>query len=142
MSSADFKPIIKKSTLSSKKVDIAGTSDFSRNTKVNDSIPKEPLIQKKPKINNEDTSQNSVKTVDDDNYKKRAIKTQKMSPDVILKINTLKPYIKDLEELNANGTPSINEIIDMLVDNYVNTKLTTRQLEGYKAVYQNLYEHL
>lgn len=65
-----------------------------------------------------------------------------MSPDVILKINTLKPYIKDLEELNANGTPSINEIIDMLVDNYVNTKLTTRQLEGYKAVYQNLYEHL
>lgn len=140
MSSADFKPIIKKSTLSSKKVDIAGTSDFSRTTKVTDSISKKQLIQKKPN-NNDDTSQNPVNHVDD-NYKKRATKTQKMSPDVILKINTLKPYIKDLEELNANGTPSINEIIDMLVDNYVNTKLTTRQLEGYKAVYQNLYEHL
>lgn len=46
MSSADFEPIIKKSTLSSKKVDIAGTSDFSRTTKVTDSISKERLIQK------------------------------------------------------------------------------------------------
>lgn len=65
-----------------------------------------------------------------------------MSPDVILKLNTLKPYIKDLEEMSSDGNPSINDIVNMLLDNYINTKLSTRQLHGYKAVYQNLFEHL
>lgn len=65
-----------------------------------------------------------------------------MSSDVILKLNTLKPYIKDLEEMGSDGNPSINDIVNMLLDNYINTKLSTRQLQGYKAVYQNLFEHL
>ncbi|SCL95638.1 Protein of unknown function [Bacillus cytotoxicus] len=37
---------------------------------------------------------------------------------------------------------SNNNIIDMLIESYVNTKLTTRQSEGYKGMCKHLYEML
>ncbi|EDN8189233.1 hypothetical protein GSY37_14605 [Listeria monocytogenes] len=146
-------PIIsrkRKSTLQSKKVDIAGIGDFGRdaatpkannqpvNTSQNNQLPVAPQTVTPGKTTNI-TSQPSQNEVD---LRRKATKTQKMSPEVILKLNTLKPYIKDLEEMGNEGNPSINDIVNMLLDNYVNTKLSTRQLQGYKAVYENLFEHL
>ncbi|EAE1273815.1 hypothetical protein Y229_14830 [Listeria monocytogenes] len=148
-------PIIsrkRKSTLNSKKVDIAGTGDFGRDTASTNPINTQVV----PNSDKEDIftplNQNKVSDVsargitqsvsEELDLRKKATKTQKMSPDVILKLNTLKPYIKDLEEMGNEGNPSINDIVNMLLDNYINTKLSTRQLQGYKAVYQNLFEHL
>ncbi|MBF2643014.1 hypothetical protein [Listeria seeligeri] len=148
-------PIIsrkRKSTLNSKKVDIAGTGDFGRdtastnpiNTQVVPNSDKEdmftPLNQNK--VSDVSASGITQSVSEELDLRKKATKTQKMSPDVILKLNTLKPYIKDLEEMGNEGNPSINDIVNMLLDNYINTKLSTRQLQGYKAVYQNLFEHL
>lgn len=148
-------PIIsrkRKSTLNSKKVDIAGTGDFGRdtastnpiNTQVVPNSDKEDIFtppnqNKVSDVSARGTTQSVPEELD---LRKKATKTQKMSPDVILKLNTLKPYIKDLEEMGNEGNPSINDIVNMLLDNYINTKLSTRQLQGYKAVYQNLFEHL
>ncbi|HAB8811416.1 TPA_asm: hypothetical protein GYS95_14440 [Listeria monocytogenes] len=146
-------PIIsrkRKSTLQSKKVDIAGVGDFGRdaatprannqpvNTSQNKQLPVAPQTVTPGKTTNI-TSQPSQNEID---LRRKATKTQKMSPEVILKLNTLKPYIKDLEEMGNEGNPSINDIVNMLLDNYINTKLSTRQLQGYKAVYENLFEHL
>ncbi|EAF6699921.1 hypothetical protein ACJUAE_002784 [Listeria monocytogenes] len=146
-------PIIsrkRKSTLQSKKVDIAGIGDFGRdaatpkannqpvNTSQNTQLPVAPqtVTPRKTTTINSEPSQNEI------DLRRKATKTQKMSPEVILKLNTLKPYIKDLEEMGNEGNPSINDIVNMLLDNYINTKLSTRQLQGYKAVYENLFEHL
>ena len=49
--------------------------------------------------------------------------TQKISPSVNLKINTLKPFLGDLEDMPK----ATNDILNLLLDNYVNTKLSTRQ---------------
>lgn len=65
-----------------------------------------------------------------------------MSPDVILKLETLKPYLKEQEELGFEGKVTVNDLVNLLIDNYLNTKLTTRQHEGYKAMYENLYKML
>lgn len=40
------------------------------------------------------------------------------------------------------NTATYNDIVDMLVDNYVQTKLTTRQNEAYKAIYTSQFEML
>ncbi|MBC2233068.1 MULTISPECIES: hypothetical protein [Listeria] len=149
-------PIItrkRKSTLNSKKVDIAGTGDFGRDTasptpisaqedpnlNIENTLTKRPIQNKRSDARVSTSNQTLPEEID---LRKKASKTQKMSPDVILKLNTLKPYIKDLEEMGSDGNPSINDIVNMLLDNYINTKLSTRQLQGYKAVYQNLFEHL
>ncbi|HAA9661110.1 TPA_asm: hypothetical protein GIH59_12595 [Listeria monocytogenes] len=144
-------PIINRkrtSTLKSKKVDIAGVGDFGRdstetNSQISTTSERNKTTPNETANSITNVSQNSSRKEElNFDMRKKATKTQKMSPDVILKLNTLKPYIKDLEEMNTDGSPSINDIVNMLLDNYVNTKLSTRQLQGYKAVYQNLYEHL
>lgn len=66
-------------------------------------------------------------------------KTAKISPAVLLKLNTLKPFIKNLEDMDK---ASINKIIDILLESYVNTKLNFRQSEGYKSMYKHLVEML
>ncbi|EAC3456853.1 hypothetical protein ACKW0K_000002 [Listeria monocytogenes] len=147
-------PIIsrkRKSTLNSKKVDIAGVGDFGRETTATPSFNSQSSstvkdntlpVASQNTISEETTNILQQSVPNEVDLRKKATKTQKMSPDVILKLNTLKPYIKDLEEMGSEGNPSINDIVNMLLDNYINTKLSTRQLQGYKAVYQNLFEHL
>ncbi|TYU82864.1 hypothetical protein FZX01_15410 [Listeria monocytogenes] len=147
-------PIIsrkRKSTLNSKKVDIAGVGDFGRETTPAPSVNKQPYSPSKDNplpvasqstVTEENTKVLQQSVTNEVDLRRKATKTQKMSPDVILKLNTLKPYIKDLEEMGSDGNPSINDIVNMLLDNYINTKLSTRQLQGYKAVYQNLFEYL
>lgn len=66
-------------------------------------------------------------------------KTAKISPAVLLKLNTLKPFIKEQESIKKT---SINSIIDMPLESYVNTKLTIRQSGDYKGMYKHLYKML
>ncbi len=66
-------------------------------------------------------------------------KTAKISPAVLLKLNTLKPFIKEQEGMEKT---SINNIIDMLVESFVDTHLANRHSKAYKDMYKRLYETL
>ncbi|PEV09240.1 hypothetical protein CN418_23525 [Bacillus thuringiensis] len=66
-------------------------------------------------------------------------KTAKISPAVLLKLNTLKPFIKEQEGMDKT---SINNIIDMLVEHYVDSQLVNRHSKAYKDMYKRLYETL
>ncbi|PGR97563.1 hypothetical protein [Bacillus thuringiensis] len=66
-------------------------------------------------------------------------KTAKISPAVLLKLNTLKPFIQEQEGIEKT---SINNIIDMLVESFVDTHLANRHSEAYKDMYKRLYETL
>lgn len=130
MSKTPFKPIVVKpgNTLNDKDVQIKGTNDFGRNSEPVKKQVIKPIINKAKVTAPERTDQRLVPS-----------KTAKLSPAVQLKLNTLKPFIKEQENMDK---ASINSIIDMLVESYVNTKLTTRQSEGYKRMYEQLYEML
>ena len=56
-------------------------------------------------------------------------------------MNTLKPFLGKLENMPK---ATINEIIDLIVDSYVNARLTTRQQEAFNSMYDtqhNNYEN-
>ncbi|MFO8234967.1 MAG: hypothetical protein R6U04_06165 [Bacteroidales bacterium] len=131
---AEFEPIIKKksTSLQNKKVEIKGSNSFGR-METPSQKPK-PLIadkSKKQKIRQSEISKEDPRL--------KASKTQKTSPSTNLKINTLKPFLKETESMN---TATYNDIVDMLVDNYVQTKLTTRQNEAYKAIFESQFDML
>lgn len=129
---ADLEPIIKrnkKSSLQSKSVDIKGSNSFGRN----DDFKRPESNASKRKI--EKAKETSAKV----DFRLKASKTQKTSPSTTLKINTLRPFLKETEGMNA-GT--FNDIVDMLLDNYVQTKLTTRQNEAFQAIFKSQYDML
>ncbi|HHX7185510.1 hypothetical protein PDJ82_25145 [Bacillus cereus group sp. TH43LC] len=130
MSNAPFQPIVvkKENTLNDKDVEIKGTNDFHRNSESAKKQVIKPIINKTKAVAPEQADNRLVPS-----------KTAKLSPAVLLKLSTLKPFIIEAESMDK---ASNNNIIDMLVDNYVNTKLTTRQSEGYKNMYEQLYEML
>lgn len=66
-------------------------------------------------------------------------KTAKISPAVLLKLNTLKPFIQERESMDKT---SINNIIDILVESYVDAQLANRHSKAYKDMYKRLYETL
>lgn len=66
-------------------------------------------------------------------------KTAKISPAVLLKLNTLKPFIQEQESMDKT---TINNIIDILVESYVDTHLINRHSKAYKDMYKRLYETL
>lgn len=126
-----FEPIIntkKKSSLEEKTVEIKGNNDFSRSSSPsfkNDSTFNEPerTAHKVP------TPKKETSTVDN---RYRATMTQKISPSVNLKINTLKPFLGDLEDMPK---ATVNDILNLLLDSYVNTKFSTRQQEAFNSMY-------
>ncbi|WP_144641476.1 hypothetical protein [Bacillus cereus] len=131
MSHISFQPIISqpnKNTLHNKQVEIKGTNDFGRNNTSGKKKSIEPIIM------NEKTP--IVEKID---FRLVPTKTAKISPAVLLKLNTLKPFIKEQESMEKT---SINNIIDMLIESYIHTKLSPRQSEGYKGMYTHLYEML
>lgn len=130
MSKAPFEPINTKigNTLNDKDVEIKGTNDFGRNS--------EP---EKKKVIKQIINKTKVTAPEKGDHRLVPSKTAKLSPAVLLKLSTLKPFIKEAESMDK---ASNNNIIDMLVESYVNTKLTTRQSEGYKGMYKHLYEML
>lgn len=126
----DFKPIIntpskKKNSLNQKTVDIKGKSDFSRNKFENNN-----LVQKDKNTNPKNKELKKDDKIVDSRFK--ATLTQKISPSVNLKMNTLKPFLGELENMPK---ATINEIIDLMVDSYVNVRLTTRQQEAFNSMY-------
>lgn len=131
---AEFEPIIKKksTSLQNKKVEVKGSNSFGRMeapTKTTNPLTSE-------KSTNQKFSQSAISKQDP---RLKANKTQKTSPSTNLKINTLKPFLKETESMN---TATYNDIVDMLVDNYVQTKLTTRQNEAYKAIFESQFDML
>ncbi|QWG87408.1 hypothetical protein EXW61_29085 (plasmid) [Bacillus mycoides] len=66
-------------------------------------------------------------------------KTAKISPAVLLKLNTLKPFIQEREGMEKT---SINNIIDTLVESFVDANLQNRHSKAYKDMYKRLYEVL
>lgn len=132
--SKSFEPIIKrqKSSLQEKNVSIKGTNDFGRSPihSPND-LPieiKKTQIQKQFKVQEKKVPENFFK----------ATKTAKLSPDVLLRLSTLKPFIEELEEMDKS---TVNDMMQMLIESYVNARLTNRQREGYNQMYEHLYEH-
>lgn len=125
--SENFKPIISnkknKSSLQSKKVEIRGKTDFGRTSSIT------PINDPKPETIKKETSTNP--TSKDKRFS--ATLTQKVSPSVNLKMNTLRPFLGELENMPK---ATINEIVDLVIDSYVNTRLSTRQQEAFKAMYE------
>ena len=117
------------SSLEEKKVVIKGNNDFSRINSLDSD-----------KETNVNDSSNTV-IMDSDNVKLsdtkidkryRASMTQKISPAVNLKINTLKPFLGELENMPKT---TVNEILNLLIDSYVNIKFSTRQQEAFNSMY-------
>ncbi|EMF0102908.1 hypothetical protein ACS8GA_002841 [Enterococcus hirae] len=123
----DFKPIIntkshRNNSLNQKNVEIKGKVDFSRNTHQHSTnIPQITTIDNKKELESHAIDKRFKATL-----------TQKISPSVNLKLNTLKPFLGELENMSK---PTINEIIDLIIDSYVNSRLTTRQQEAFKSMY-------
>ncbi|EOP20042.1 hypothetical protein [Bacillus toyonensis] len=143
----EFTPLITKKTfggtkLDEKHVEIKGANSFGRSSNNPPVKPSAPIESTKAETSIETTTPPDIRNKQ---QKERpdprlaASKTAKMSPDVLLKINTLKPFIKDSEGIDKT---SFNSIVDLLIENYVNTNLTVRQSEGYKQVYKQLFETL
>ena len=133
--SEKFEPLIirkKKSGLQDKTVNIKGTNDFGRalNNSVQEFKKNEANILKKESIVTD------KKKIPDSFFK--AVKTAKLSQDVLLRLNTLRPFIEELEKKEKS---TINDMVQLLVENYVNTRLTNRQREGYNQMYQHLFDH-
>lgn len=129
-----FEPLIKKNknSLLEKTVSIKGTNEFDR-------TPIRPIMtptQKNIQPENKKEAKSEKKNVPDNFFK--ASKTAKLSPDVLLRINTLKPFIEELEETDKS---TVNDMMQMLIESYVNTRLTNRQREGYNQMYSHLFEH-
>lgn len=139
-----FKPIIQKkhkTSLDEKKVEIAGNTDFSRDTKIpvqklNENVEKETEVSSKKSKDNSPTIE-----VLKENYDVRfkANLTQKISPAVNLKLNTLKPFLGDLENMHKT---TINEIVNLLADSYVQTRFSTRQQDAFKSMYNTQFDML
>lgn len=134
--SNSFEPIIKtrkkKSSLEEKHVSVKGNDNFSRDT-TNNFATKPISVSKKTITDNSDVKPSTV----DRRYK--ATMTQKISPSVNLKINTLKPFLGDLENMPK---ATVNDILNLLLDNYVNTKFSTRQQEAFNSMYNTQIELL
>ena len=135
--SKGFEPLIirkQKSSLQDKSVKIKGTNDFGRTP--TRSIEDTRNSELKPIITEPKKEEANTTEVPESFFK--ATKTAKISPDVLLRLNTLKPFIEELENEEKS---TINDMIRMLVDNYSNTRLTNRQREGYNQMYQHLFDH-
>lgn len=135
-----FEPLIvrkQKSSLQNKSVNIKGTNDFGRTP--THSIEDAKLGKAKEKavfpIKKEDTK---LPDQENSNTFFKATKTAKLSPDILLRLNTLRPFIEELENQEKS---TINDMVQLLVENYVNTRLANRQREGYNQMYQHLFDH-
>jgi len=62
----------------------------------------------------------------------QASKTAKLSESVILKIRTLKPYIKMKENDDSN---TMNELVDAITNAYIEMRLDDSERERFKGAY-------
>lgn len=85
------------------------------------------------------STQKEIQTPEKPDQRLVPSKTAKISPAVLLKLNTLKPFIQEQESMDKT---SINNIVDILVDSYVDTQLVNQHSRAYKDMYKRLYETL
>jgi hypothetical protein len=124
---ADFKPIIshkKSNGLKSRDVKIEGTDDFNLGNEAisqikPDAIPTTPERGKDPRF--------------------KATTTAKLSPYENLRLQTLKPFMAETEEADSN---TINDIVGLLIDSYVEKKLTSRQTEAFGKIVEMQFDQL
>lgn len=123
-----FEPLIKNpSTLQDKQVEIKNTMNFER-TQV------EVAKEKKSEQERDKKIEEKLE------YRKTTMKTQKMSLDVLTKLDILEPFMRGAEMMEDQKKLSINDKIDLLLESYIHTKLTARQLEGFTAIYNTYLE--
>ncbi|WP_271496128.1 hypothetical protein [Enterococcus sp. 5H] len=137
---SNFKPLIKNnSSLQEKKVTVQGSTSFSRENidPIIKPSTKKEVLPKREVVEN--SSSKLMPSNIDTDRRLRASTTQKTSPSTNLKINTLKPFLKEVEGMNK---ATFNDIISLLADNYAQTKFTTRQLEAYKSMYKTQFDML
>lgn len=126
-----FEPLIKpvaSSTLRDKQVEIKDTMNFERTQVEIPVVKKEEEKQRKSAV--EEKLQK----------RKTTMKTQKMSLDVLTKLDILEPFMRGAEMMEDQKKLSINDKIDILLESYIHAKLTSRQLEGFNAIYQTYLE--
>lgn len=121
MGKNDLKPLIKTTTLRDKEVNVKDTMKFERTTGFQP--PQKPQPPEPVKE-------------DEKTRRQKAMKTQKMSLDVMLKLDILDPFLRAAENIDHDRKISINDKIDLLISSYINSRLSTRQLEGFKAIYE------
>lgn len=136
MTNKEIKPLVNTSSLDTRKVTIQGSNDFSNDFQNTSTKEIAPIIKKS------EFSTQAPKVTTQNDSRKKANKTQKMSDDVILKIDILKPFLKELEDVDKKVKPTVNDMINLLLDNYIHTKLTTKELEAYQSIYKIRYEQL
>lgn len=88
--------------------------------------------------NDQTNTKNEIQTSEKPDQRLVPSKTAKISP-ALLKLNALKPFIQEQESMNKT---SINNIVDILVESYVDTQLVNRHSKAYKDMYKRLYETL
>lgn len=122
---SNFEPLIKNNgtTLQDKEVDIKDTMNFERTAN-----PAPVKTESKGDL---------AKKAQEEKIKKQktTMKTQKMSLDVMLKLEILEPFMRGIEHMDDSKKISINDKIEILIDSYLHTKLSSHQMEGFKAVY-------
>ncbi|MFJ8457254.1 hypothetical protein [Bacillus paramycoides] len=89
--------------------------------------------------NDQTNTEKEIQTPEKPDQRLVPSKTAKISPAVLLKLNTLKPFIQEQESMDKT---SINNIIDILVEHYVASQLVSRHSKAYKDMYKRLYETL
>ena len=125
---SDFKPIIQhknaSSGLKTKDVQIQGTNDFG--------IGNVELANVKSAKETTDPAKSK-----DPRYK--ASTTAKLSPYENLRLQTLKPFMAETEESDTN---TINDIVGLLINSYVDKRLSSRQSEAFEKIVEMQFEQM
>ena len=131
----DFEPIIKhkkKSTLKDKKVAIDGNNSFGREEVNPLFLPKEKKSVS-PKLSSSMTETKGYKVVASSpvgktDFRYKATLTQRVSPEVNLKVQMLRPF---LESLNQLDNATFNNLVSVLIDYYADHELIPRQRRAF-----------
>lgn len=134
----DFEPIIKhkkKSTLKDKKVAIEGNDSFGR-----EEVKPLPLPKTKKSVSPNSPSRTpksinrklaAPKPTDKTDSRYKATLTQRISPEVNLKVQMLRPFLESLDKLD-NAT--FNNLVSALIDYYADHELISRQRKAFHSM--------
>lgn len=134
----DFEPIIKhkkKSTLKNKKVVIEGNDSFGREETKPVPLPQVPksVSPNPPSRTSKSINRKSVapKPTDKSDFHYKSTLTQRISPEVNLKMQMLRPFLESLDKLD-NAT--FNNLVSVLIDYYADHELISRQRKAFHSM--------
>lgn len=135
MSKKPFEPLIKpttqrpsESTLRDKEVDIKDTMNFERRSVISPAVAGQESTDTAEQMSQADRQEEIER-------RQTTMKTQKMSLDVLLKLEILDPFFRSTEDITDDRKLSINDKIELLINSYTKSRLSARQFEGYQAIY-------